>query len=85
MPVLEAMAAGVPVVAGNRSALPEVCGDAAELVDPVSEDEMAQAMITLANNPQRRQEMVKLGFRHAATFRWENAVSDTLAVYRELL
>ncbi len=85
MPVLEAMAAGVPVVTGNRSALPEVCGDAAESVDPLSEDEMAQAMITLANNPQRRQEMAKLGFRHAATFRWENAVSETLAVYRELL
>ena len=45
MPVLEAMAAGIPVIAGNRSALPEVCGDAAVLVDPESEEELASALL----------------------------------------
>lgn len=85
MPVLEAMAAGIPVIAGNRSALPEVCGDAAELIDPSSEDELANALLKLANDETRRAELVALGLRHASQFKWENAVAETLAVYRELL
>ena len=85
MPVLEAMAAGVCVVASNRSALPEVCGDAAELVDPLSEEELAAALLNLATNEKRRLELINLGINHAAKFRWEDAVVKTLAVYRELL
>ncbi len=50
MPVLEAMDAGIPVIAGNRSALPEVCGDAAELIDPGNEDELAAALCQCAGN-----------------------------------
>ena len=49
MPVLEAMAAGIPVIAGNRSALPEVCGDAAELIDPLNEEELASALLKLCD------------------------------------
>ncbi len=49
MPVLEAMAAGVPVIAGNRSALPEVCGDAAMLVNPENDhEELANALLTVS-------------------------------------
>lgn len=85
MPVLEAMTAGIPVIAGNRSALPEVCGDAAELIDPSSEDDLASALLRLANDETRRAEMAAKGRRHAGQFKWGNAVADTLAVYRELL
>jgi glycosyltransferase involved in cell wall biosynthesis len=85
MPVLEAMVAGIPVIAGNRSALPEVCGDAAELIDPSSEDDLASALVKLANDQNRRAELVALGLRRAGQFNWEKAVADTLAVYRELL
>jgi glycosyltransferase involved in cell wall biosynthesis len=85
MPVLEAMAAGLPVIAGNRSALPEVCGDAAELIDPRNEDELASALLRLATDETRRAELVDLGFRRAKEFRWEDAVSATVAVYRELV
>jgi glycosyltransferase involved in cell wall biosynthesis len=85
MPVLEAMAAGIPVIAGNRSALPEVCGDAAELIGPSSEDELANALLRLANDETRRAELVALGLRRAGQFKWEKAVAETLAVYRDML
>jgi glycosyltransferase involved in cell wall biosynthesis len=85
MPVLEAMAAGIPVIAGNRSALPEVCGGAAELIDPGSEGELASALLRLATDDTRRTELVDRGLRRAKDFRWEDAVLKTLAVYRELL
>jgi glycosyltransferase involved in cell wall biosynthesis len=85
MPVLEAMAAGIPVIAGNRSALPEVCGDAAELIDPGSEGELASALLRLATDDTRRAEVVDRGLRRAKEFRWEDAVLKTLAVYGELL
>lgn len=85
MPALEAMAAGIPVVAGNRSALPEVCGDAAELIDPTSEEHLAAALVRLANDEGRRNELIARGQARARQFTWENAVAKTYAVYRELL
>jgi glycosyltransferase involved in cell wall biosynthesis len=85
MPVVEAMAAGIPVIAGNRSALPEVCGTAAELIDPCSEEEISAALIRLATDQKRREELIALGVERAKDFRWSNAVAGTLAVYRELI
>lgn len=84
MPVLEAMAQGVPVVSSNRSALPEVCGDAALLVDPSSEDELAEALVRLTSDEELRARMSLRGRAHAATFQWHNAVEETWSVYREL-
>ena len=85
MPVLEAMAAGVPVIAGNRSALPEVCGDAAILVDPGNEEELAESLLMLARDETWRTELIEKGMNRAAEFTWPSAVSATLDVYRELL
>ncbi len=85
MPVLEAMAAGVPVVAANRSALPEVCGDAALLVDPFKEDEVADALTRLSRDEELRQTLAKKGLQRASGFVWQIAVERTANVYRELL
>jgi glycosyltransferase involved in cell wall biosynthesis len=85
MPVLEAMAAGVPVVAGNRSALPEVCGDAAVLIDPENEDELAAALNRIALNEDAAATMIHAGTDRAKAFTWKTAVEKTSAVYRELL
>ena len=76
MPVLEAMAAGLPVIAGNRSSLPEICGDAAMLVDPSSDEELAQAVELLTQNEDLREKMAAAGKIHAAGFRWEDAVQQ---------
>jgi glycosyltransferase involved in cell wall biosynthesis len=84
MPVLEAMAAGVPVISGNGSALPEVCGEAAELVNPASQEELESALCRLANDETHRNRLVARGLRQAELFNWEKAVAATLSVYREL-
>ena len=82
LPAVEAMAAGCPVVASERGALPEVCGDAAVLVDPLDvgaiatgiERAIAQADVLRA-----------LGRRRAADFTWTRAAERLVAVYRELV
>jgi glycosyltransferase involved in cell wall biosynthesis len=85
MPVLDAMARGLPVVTSNRSALPEVAGDAAMLVDPASTSDIAQAMLRLCSDSGLREEMAAQAKRRAAGFSWERAAQETWLVYRELL
>jgi glycosyltransferase involved in cell wall biosynthesis len=85
MPAIEAMAAGIPVIAGNRSSLPEVCGDAALLVDPVNSGELAQAIELLTQDENVREKLTLAGMAQARKFRWEDAVTKTISVYRELL
>ncbi len=85
MPVLEAMAAGTPVLTSNRSALPEVAGDAAVLVDPEDTDALAHALRELAENTEMRRALAERGLERARLFTWEKAVRETWGVYRELL
>jgi glycosyltransferase involved in cell wall biosynthesis len=85
MPVIEAMAAGVPVIASNRSSLPEVCGDAALLVDPQNDGELAGAVELLTRDDDLRMKLTVAGKERAAGFRWDDAVRKTIAVYRELI
>jgi glycosyltransferase involved in cell wall biosynthesis len=84
IPVLEAMAAGVPVVTSNRSALPEVAGDAALMLDPARRDEIAGALDTLIGNEALRRDLAQRGRERAAGFTWERAAAATWAVYAEL-
>lgn len=85
MPLLEAMAAGVPVIAGNRSSLPEVADNAAILVDPTDDEELEAALKNLADNPTLGESLIEAGRKRARLFTWEKAVAETVAVYRELL
>src|SRR5450759_2378284 len=85
MPVLEAMAAGVPVIASNRSALPEVAGDAAVLVDPDDSEALRQALLELTLNVDLCRELARRGTARAQMFTWEKAVRETWDVYRTLL
>jgi glycosyltransferase involved in cell wall biosynthesis len=84
MPVLEAMASGTPVVASNRSAIPEVAGDAAWLVDPEDTEELADALVALTQDPERRADLSHRGLARAGEFKWGTAVEKTWQVYREL-
>lgn len=85
MPALDAMASGVPVLTGTRSALPEVCGDAALLVDPTDTASIAEGLLRLATNQTLRNEFRVLGLARARGFSWAMAVEKTWKVYRELL
>jgi glycosyltransferase involved in cell wall biosynthesis len=68
---LEAMACGTPVVAANRAALPETCGDAALLVDPDDGEALTQAVLIAAGNEAARAAMRSAGLRRAARFSWD--------------
>jgi glycosyltransferase involved in cell wall biosynthesis len=85
IPVLEAMAAGTPVVTSNRSALPEVAGGAAMLVDPENTEALASALRELIADDDLRRSLAESGVRRASDFSWDRAVRETWAVYRELL
>jgi len=85
MPVLDAMARGVPVVASRRSAIPEVAGDAALLVNPENIEELGDTLAKLAENGELRRDLEARGLARAAEFTWEKAVERTWSVYRELL
>jgi len=84
IPVLEAMANGVPVIASNRSALPEVCGDAAVMVDPLSPDQMAASLDMLIEDEALRNALQQKGRKRAAAFSWESCVRETYNLYQEL-
>lgn len=85
MPILEAMAAAVPVLTSNRSALPEVAGDAAILVNPEDTDELAEALRNLTIREELRNQLAARGLERAKLFTWEKAVDETWKVYRKLL
>ena len=76
-PVAQAMAAGVPVVTSNVSALPEITGGAALLVDPRSEEEMRNALERILSATSLRVELAEAGRRRAAQFSWEDCARRT--------
>lgn len=85
MPVLEAMAAGAPVLTSNRSALPEVAGDAALLVDPENGEALEIALRDLTQSEDLRHDLTRRGRLRAQLFTWEKAVRATWDVYRQVL
>jgi glycosyltransferase involved in cell wall biosynthesis len=84
MPVLEAMRAGVAVLAANRSAIPEVCGDAAYLVDPLDVASIAGAIELVTKDESLRFSLEQRGTARANLFSWQRAAQETWRVYDEL-
>lgn len=80
-PPLEAMASGCPVACSTAGALPEVCGSAARYFDPLSVDEMVEAVLTVLDNPAS---LVKRGLERAAAFTWDTCAHEHDRVYRGL-
>lgn len=78
LPVLEAMACGAPVVASDRSSLPEVVGDAGLLVDPLQPRAIADAVRRLWSDPELRRGLVRRGTERAARFSWDTTARLTL-------
>jgi len=80
MPVLEAMACGIPVVCSRASSLPEVAGDAALLVDPQDDQAWACTLSRVLRDEDLRASLVSRGLKRAARFTWERCAQETLAV-----
>ena len=84
LPVLEAMACGVPTLTSNTSSIPEVAGDAALLVDPLQTEEIAAALKRLLSEPDLRDQLRQASLAQAARFTWEKTANQTVAMYRRL-
>jgi glycosyltransferase involved in cell wall biosynthesis len=82
---LEAMACGTPVIASNRTAIPEIAGDAALLVDAANVEALASAMAALEADPSERAAMRERGLRRAGAFSWQATAEQTVQVYRRIL
>jgi glycosyltransferase involved in cell wall biosynthesis len=84
LPPLEAMACGAPVITSNTSALPEVVGDAAIVIDPHNSEELYQAMQRVLCDDQLRIRMRQQSLARAQLFSWERTAQETLGLYREV-
>jgi len=73
LPIVEAMASGVPVLTSNTSAMPEVASDAALLVDPYSVADIARGLNALASNDMLRQELIGKGWERVVHFDWDRS------------
>ena len=85
LPPLEAMARGAPVVASNRTSVPEAVGDAALLVDPTDPSEMAAAISRILSDPLLGATLREAGLKRAASFTLRKQAEQTLRVYEELI
>lgn len=84
IPMLEAMASGVPVITSNTSSMPEVAGDAAILVDPFKPEEITAAMVRVIADKELKAGLIKKGFVQSAKFSWKAMAAHVLEIYREI-
>lgn len=85
LPVLEAMASGVPVVCSNASSLPEAAGGAALMFEPEDVDTLHQLILVGLEDDIWRKAAKEKGLMQASAFSWQRCAEETVAVYRELL
>jgi glycosyltransferase involved in cell wall biosynthesis len=84
IPVLEALACGVPTLTSNLSSLPEVAGDAALLVNPHSIEDIASGLNRLLSDELLRERLRRESLIQAAKFTWVKTATETLRAYREV-
>jgi glycosyltransferase involved in cell wall biosynthesis len=85
LPAAEALACGTPVIASNRSSLPEVVGEGGILVEPTDAEALAEAMKVLLVDDALRAELRQSALVQAAKFSWKQTALETLAVYRKVV
>lgn len=85
LPVAEAMACGTPVVASNRSSLPEIVGDAGVLADPDDPGALASALAMVLHDDALRHELAARGLERSRRFSWDGAARATLQAYHVAL
>lgn len=85
LPVLEAMAAGVPVVASNRGSLPEVIGEAGLLIEPDDPESLVSAIVRILAEPELWQTLRRRGLDRARQFSWKQTAGDVRRAYEDAI
>ena len=85
IPILEAMACGTPVITSNTSAMPEVAGEGAILVDPNEPEQIANELLQLLEDGARRKQAVEYGIKRASMFSWRKTAEEVIQVYHSLM
>ncbi len=85
LPALEALACGTPLLTSKRGSLPEIVGQAALLVDPLDERDLAQGLARLLGEPELRAALAQAGPAQAARFSWDDTARQTWRVYEQAL
>ncbi|HEY7775919.1 MAG TPA: glycosyltransferase family 1 protein [Kineobactrum sp.] len=83
LPIVEALQYGLPVVTSNNSSMPQVAGPAGLLVDPLSQDSIAEGLQRIVHDLPLRTTLAEAARKQASRYCWDRAAADTLAVLRE--
>ncbi len=84
-PVLEAMSCGCPVIASNRSSIPEVCGDAGILFDPENPEDLAQKILEVTQNENLAKDLIKKGLERVKSFSWEETSKMYISLMKKVI
>jgi len=84
LPLVEAMASGIPIVSSKTSCIPEVVGDAAILIDPHSPQEIEEAICSLLTDSKLAEELTRRGLERSYRFSWKETAKQTLQLYRQI-
>jgi len=85
IPILESMACGTPVITSNTSAMPEIAGDAALLVDPYSPESIAEGILKIETDENLRKEFINSGNERIKLFSWEKTATELLKIYKNIV
>lgn len=85
LPIIEAMACGVPVITSHSGVHKEIAGDAALFADPLNTEEITEKVVHLFANEEVRKNLITKGFKNAKRFSWEQAAKETAEVYKKLV
>lgn len=83
IPIIEAMAAGVPVITSNTSSMPEVAGESAHLINPTKTKELEQAIIQILSDEEYRLNLIRKGIEQSKSFSWAQSAESVLNVYEQ--
>lgn len=84
IPIIEAMATGVPVITSNTSSMPEVAGDSAVLINPKKTHQLKDAIIRILSDDEYRNKLIKQGLKQCKSFSWKKSAKDVLKIYEQL-
>jgi glycosyltransferase involved in cell wall biosynthesis len=84
IPILEAMACSCPVVTATTGSCPEIGASAALYADPNNPEEIAGKVLEVLNNPELRQDLVRLGLKRVEDFSWDRAARQTIGIFQQI-